>query len=296
MIGICLIFGIVFTLFIIPERTWAKIAMQVSFLLKSQYISTKGQQLYWISFQKLADPYGDNKKEYLNQLPDYKFYLALLKKVLKFALERGLSLRPVLGEIKHSFRKDIEFSKRLKVEEKGAIFQFICLAVFVWIFICLSDVNSGLAVSSKLKIGVLSLHLTGVISFFIIIRLAIKYSLKNYDMWINEVIFFQSLVSIGEGIDLSFPEKLFETAKTEPFGLYWKKLNAMKFNALEKGIPMTEELKNLKEDIFFSRELCFQKWKKTIGGLKVLWLFLFFFSSYLLCILAIFGQILQTMG
>ena len=240
----------------------------------------------------MSDPLADQKKEFLDSLKPFKFYLTLLKDLLYFSLEKGTPLSGALIEVRDVLQKDIEFLEKIKIEEKGSLLQFISLIIFVWIFIFMASYIASIQLSVEMKFIILCIQFTGLLSFLFIVRLMIHKNLKSYDFWICRILSFQSLLNVGVGLDKCFPSDLTKMNKIKPFDILWRKLEYSYKAALERGKPMRDDLQSVKTELLFARELNFKKWQKRLAGIKLIWLFLFFFSSYLICIASLFGKIL----
>ena len=215
-------------------------------------------------------------------VPQFKFYTAIVLKILKHQKEYGAPIRQSLGFIRQELEIDLRFEKKLKAVISGHIFQILFLLLIIWSFVFISEFI--LQVTNINKLPILVFHIVGCLTYFLLSKIIYKKIFSPYEYLLYSGHHLISLLQIG----ISQNEVL-QSLADEKF----ISLNKSKWSfVLKRWISLIEKLQMGKEsllqeaidwvsEVIFIREQDFEKYLKIQKNLILVIITVFFLPSYL---------------
>ena len=230
----------------------------------------------FFSFSKDKDESGEG----------YKFYTGLVNEILFYKRELGGHPKKNFQEVKRALLGDVRFEKKVEKEMRGSFFQYICLGVTTWLFIGASHKILGPKVSIKPEtlLFILCFQMVGVLLYQIVCHRVKKKDFYFFNLYYGPLFRFFCLIYLNLPVGIVLEKSGFEVFyRKEP--LSWKPvledLRGLIDRWKNQGSEVRSELSDIVEEVYFLRDLSFEKYREKIQFLRLVFLGIFFLCPYL---------------
>ncbi len=265
-------------------------------LTKPTRAQSKADKLnLWLQEWQLLSSRGQGLNT-LSEVPDYKFFSRLALSGLRHARTYGKFPRELLWEWREGLNRESSFDKKQRELLLGSLFQFALFSVIIWLFIFMTG-KQFIALSSSILSLILFLHVAGFLSFAPLIIYLQKRTLKGLPEMLESLYVLKSLSQAGLSVTQVIQESKLELI---PQSLPVEQQNlAIKLKDLAKiyqsqGATVALEAKILVDEAWFLRSHLMQKLTTRLEAYKLLWLIVFFGSSYGLFLMNLVGELLRA--
>ncbi len=217
---------------------------------------------------------------------EYKFYTGLINEILFYKRELGGYQKRNFQVVKKALLGDLRFEKKVEKEMRGSFFQYICLGVVTWFFIGGSYQILGSKVSMRLEtlLFILCFQMTGVLFYQVVCGRIKKKDFYFFNLYYGPLFRFFSLIYLNLPIGMVLEKSGFEVFyRQEPIG--WKPVMEDLRSLIDKwknqGGEVRSELNDIVEEVYFLRDLSFEKYREKIQFLRLIFLGIFFLGPYL---------------
>ncbi len=232
----------------------------------------------------------------LSEIPEYKFFSRLALAGLRHARTYGKFPRELLWDWREGLNRESSFDKKNRDLLWGSLFQFALFSIIIWLFIFMTG-RQFVALSSRVLGLILFLHTAGFLSFSPLIILLNKRTLRGLPEMLESLYVLKSLSQAGLSVTQVMQEAKLESI---PSQLPIEQQNlALKVRDLAKvyqsqGAAVALEAKILVDEAWFLRTHLMQKLSTRLEAYKLLWLIIFFGSSYAIFIVNLIGELLRA--
>lgn len=216
----------------------------------------------------------------------YKFYTGLVNEILFYKRELGGYQKKNFQEVKKALLGDIRFEKKVEKEMRGSLFQYICLGIITWVFIGGSHQILGEKISMRLEVllFILCFQLTGVLFYQVVCEKLKKKDFYFFNLYYAPLFRFFSLIYLNLPVGMILEKSGFEVFyRKEPSD--WRAVLDDLRGLIDKwksqGGEVRSELNDIVEEVYFLRDLSFEKYKEKIQFLRLIFLGVFFLGPYL---------------
>ena len=232
----------------------------------------------------------------LSEIPDYKFFSRLALAGLRHARTYGKFPRELLWEWREGLNRESSFDKKQRELLMGSLFQFALFSVIIWLFILMTG-QQFIALSPRVLCLILFLHMAGFLSFSPLIIYFRNRTLKGLPEMLETLYVLKSLSQAGLSVTHVMQEakleRLPQQLPLEQQNLAHKLRDLIKIYQ-SQGAAVALEAKILVEEAWFLRTHLMQKLTTRLEAYKLLWLIVFFGSSYAIFIVNLIGELLRA--
>lgn len=230
------------------------------------------------------------------ELPNYKFYTALILQSLDFARTYGTSSKEGMASLKQALIRDDQFERKMSQQIKGAVAQFAIVAALTWFFVFMSHALVDAPLSLLLLCTIAGLHIGGLCFFFFIYHKQKQKHFSQLGFVLSSL--YQLWGALRIGIPISRSLQLasiphFLELSDSKYTHIQDRLQTLLDNLQKKGVPVTEDLKELIDEVWFVQDEQFLIFHKNMTALKLLSIVLFFVSSYFLYLFSLISIFLH---
>ncbi len=216
----------------------------------------------------------------------YKFYTGLVNEILFYKRELGGYQKKNFQVVKKALLGDIRFEKKVEKEMRGSLFQYICLGIITWVFIGGSHQILGEKISMRLEVllFILCFQLTGVLFYQVICEKLKKKDFYFFNLYYAPLFRFFSLIYLNLPVGMILEKSGFEVFyRKEPsdWRAVLEDLRGLIDRWKSQGGEVRSELNDIVEEVYFLRDLSFEKYKEKIQFLRLIFLGVFFLGPYL---------------
>ena len=261
-------------------------------------IVRKGEK-FLIVIQKLEISNLKGCSLILSEIPDYKFFTALLDSILLITRKMGVPIRRFQSDLRKNVGRDLAMERKISQEISNAHFQFLIISVVVWSFYMAIKLIVHLTINPLILLLVFSLQIIGFYIFHVFYNFFHKKTFKPYYQYFNSLYYFWGLsfvqVSVRDTLEQSKIQELifkFSLKSSSSLRGVTERLASLVNQWQKCGGAIKEELESIIEEVWFILEHDFQCFQKTLVGLKFVILCLFFLSGHLLLIVGLFSHFL----
>ena len=227
----------------------------------------------------------------------YKFYTGLVNEILLYNRELGGYSKKNFQVVKKALLGDIRFEKKVEKEMRGSFFQYVCLGLVTWFFIGGSHQILGEKISISLKklLLILCFQMAGVLLYQVVCRRVKKKDFYFFNLYYGPLFRFFILIHLNLPVGVVLEKSGFEVFyKERP--LSWKPvledLRSLINKWKNQGGEVRSELDDIVEEVYFLRDLSFEKYKEKIQFLRLIFLGIFFLGPYLFYLSALLSSFL----
>jgi hypothetical protein len=250
----------------------------------------KGQALLGI-FPEMEAKLALGIKTITFLLPQYKFYTALLFKLLESHRRLGVSLKLILPELRINLIKDLQFEKKLMGNIIGGNLQFFVITATTWSFILLSSTLADLPLDPFVLLIIFIVQIMAFIVFNACFCAFKKRIFLSFDEAIEKLYLFVSLAEIGLPINQVLEESKMLEGKfmtNKSFQSFAGRLTGLVGRWKESGFSPKVETGEIIREIWHSKEVSFERFLKHLDLLKFVILAFFFLPAYFFYLYSIF--------
>jgi hypothetical protein len=272
----------------------ASLWFQVPFIERRK--KTNGNDLnVWLQNWQLLNSQGSALSK-LGPVPEFKFYARLAEAGLRHARTFGSFPRELLWEWREGLSKESDFDRKMTSLKFSSFMQFFIFTLIIWSFGFISS-DSIVKLNSSHYISMVTLQLLGFVSFIPVVKLLNNYLLKGLSEMLESLYTLRSLSQAGLAVSevlkeaklSQIPERLSGQA-----GAIRLKLMDLVRAYQNLGNSMGKESQLLISEIWFYRDQQFTAINKRLEALKLIWLLLFFGSSYAVFLMGLVGELLRS--
>lgn len=249
----------------------------------------------WLQEWQLLSSRGQGLNT-LSEVPEYKFFSRLALSGLRHARTFGKFPRELLWEWREGLNRETSFDLKQRELLLGSLFQFALFSLIIWVFIYITG-KQFIALSSSILSLIVFLHLAGFLSFAPLILYLKNRTLKGLPEMLESLYVLKSLSQAGLSVTQVMQEaKLEMIPQALPSD---QQTLALKLRDLAKiyqsqGAAVALEAKILVDEAWFLRTHLMQRLTTRLEAYKLLWLIVFFGSSYALFIVNLVGELLRA--
>ncbi|OFZ72010.1 MAG: hypothetical protein A2451_10650 [Bdellovibrionales bacterium RIFOXYC2_FULL_39_8] len=230
-------------------------------------------------------------------IPQYKFYTDILKKLIYYAKLYGGNFKESLSQLKKGVIKDIQFERALRKEVEGAYLQFFFISLITWFFVYMVGQSVEVKLSMLSKIFMLAMQLSGALFFALFYQRLQQLTFAPFWKFFNTIFIFQSLIGVGlsqkEIIHHAESSALTEDQRQRKFLSYLVlRLESLIFNWQRSGQPIGTELAEIQEELWFNVGQESIQFLKKLNIIKFLVVVLFYLSTYFFYLANLFSAFL----
>ena len=216
----------------------------------------------------------------------YKFYTGLINEILFYKRELGGYPKKNFQEVKKALLGDVRFEKKVEKEMRGSFFQYIFLGITTWLFIGGSHKILGAKVSISLEslLSILCFQMIGVLLYQIVCQRVKRKDFYFFNLYYGPLFKFFCLIYLNLPVGMVLEKSEFEVFyRKEPLG--WKPVLEDLRDLIDRwknqGGEVRSELSDIVEEVYFLRDLSFEKYREKIQFLRLGFLGIFFLCPYL---------------
>ena len=241
--------------------------------------------------KELLNGFFVNGKSMAMDLPEYKFYTAMIVHLMQYHRTLGIGLKKIIPELRQNLIKDIQFEQKIFSEVSSSFAQFFIICAVTWSFIFLSSsiLNLPIRLGYALLIGLLQFF--GVV-FFLCLLKAIKTKMFSpFNSSFSELYFFSALYEVGVPLNDALLKSqllsgdLIVEPKLSPLA---ERILKLIDRLRQNGIPLGAELGEIKGEMWHLLEQEFIKFTKLLQMVKFFTLSFFYLPAYFLYLASIF--------
>jgi hypothetical protein len=228
-------------------------------------------------------------------IPEYKFYTNIINKLISNSRQYGCSLKNGTKTIRYAISKDLQFEKKIITEHAGGIAQFFIISAVSWsFFLAVKEIMSISILNSSLLL-IISLQLGGVLLYIYLAKKIKTAIFQDNSTYLHSMYILKSLIGTGiplkQVIELSRVSQFISTPKDR-----FKYINLRIVSMLERvqktGTPVSEEISEIIEEIWFIHNMSFENFLKKTVILKFFIIAAFYLTSYFLFLIELFDNLL----
>ena len=305
MITLTLTFAAISTLYFLPGTIWEKIRLaseEIGRGLRNRLDILTGKDsrirreglMRAISEMEAAFLTGDEKGG-SKEIPRYKFFTALVFKILDCARRFGGPRNALLSGLKEGLVKDDHFERQIIEDRKGGYGQFFTVAAITWIFIFVSKHVAFISAPAGAIFMVFVLHLMGLIAFHSLYQFHFQKCFAGFEEIFSCLYTCRSL--LGVGLPLSQVAKEADTESVLKkgdvrFDGIRDRLSGLLQRLQKNGAPVEAALCDAISETWFLQERAFEAFRRRLLVIKYIVLIVFFLMAYFVYLFSILSGML----
>jgi hypothetical protein len=241
--------------------------------------------------RELLNGFFIDPKMILTNLPEYKFYTALIFELMHFHRTMGTGIKKILPEIRQNLIKDLQFEQKVFSEISSSLAQFLIVTFVTWAFIFLSSSILDLPIKLYYSLAVISLQLTGAMVFSILLKNIKRKIFSPFYSSFSEIYIFSVLYEVGlplnDALDRSNILQGDLVAVPKLANLAERVLKLID-RLRQTGVPIGVEVGEIKQELWHLLDQDFTKFTKLLQMAKFFTLSFFYLPAYFLYLVSIF--------
>lgn len=294
-------------LFFLPDRFWEKLMFFGQKLFDKSEKSrrslqslrhslpvigdlARGDELLLL-FPRIEAQIGLGLKTIKFELPQFKFYTALMLQLLEAHRQLGVSVKNLFPELRANLIKEMQFEKKIYSLSMAGNLQFVIVTLTTWSFILLSQQLADIPANPFILMLIAFLQSLAFIFFNLgFIRIKNR-GLAYYSRALEELYFFKGMLELGLPVNRVLNDSNClngALATTKQFKNLFQRLSELVSRWKETGLSPRAEVQEIIVEIWHEKEQGYQRFIKHLEVLKFVVLAFFFLPAYFAHLFSIF--------
>jgi hypothetical protein len=224
-------------------------------------------------------------------IPKFKFYTALILKLLEANRREGISIRKLIPELRIGIQKDVQFEKKISKVIFGGNFQFLVITLATWGFVFFSQQLVEIKLDFKFGFVMAFLQFIGFLALNLASSYLKKKKFKPFNDAFSELYLFSALVEVRLPIKTILNESKIMNGVLVSSNIFHS-LSGRIASSVERwknsGVSPKVESEELIKEVWYLLEENFQDFIKKLEVLKFIIMALLFLPAYFIYLAAIF--------
>lgn len=271
----------------LPSKYWVKL-----------FIWQKKRKIdYWERLAELENELAVLPKDFKLNLGPYKFYTALIEKIIVLTRSFGADGRKMIRELRGHIYRDQRFEKQIREAFAQGILQIILAIALIWVFAFCMKIFLQDKAPLLPRSFIIALQFFSLSGYVFALKQTKKIFFKGLGEKIESLISLKSLHQIGLPLERALAQS--QVIKSWQHALPRSpKLHQRLWKVIERhqrqGNAMTQELNYLLEELWAHQEQIFERLQKAEAILRFLALILCGLGGHFILMKSFLGQILTS--